>query len=327
MEFRQMPLSVRVVLLLLGAVVTMVTASVGDRSYVYQKCNHHCKDVNCTGTQLKTFKEEQPFSHQLLKWSCEDECKYMCMWITVDAFQKDGLKVPQFHGKWPFVRLYGIQEPASMIFSVFNGLAHLCIFYYRKLIPSSTPMYYVWHGAAITAMFAWTCSTIFHCKDTDFTEKMDYFCAFSIVLYNTFTLACRVLGTVKWYRPALIGLGCVAFFIQHVCYLTFNKFDYGYNMQVNIGVAVCNMIGWTAWCFMMRRNKYVWKAIASIVGIQLLLCLELGDFPPLYWALDAHSLWHAGTWPLALLWYSFIIDDAKLLGKTRPDRVLPSKID
>ena len=33
------------------------------------------------------------------KWSCSDECKYHCMWITVEAFQKDGLDVPQFYGK------------------------------------------------------------------------------------------------------------------------------------------------------------------------------------------------------------------------------------
>ena len=48
---------------------------------------------------LHTFSEIQPFSEKLLGWSCEDECKYSCMWTTVDAFQRDGLNVPQFHGK------------------------------------------------------------------------------------------------------------------------------------------------------------------------------------------------------------------------------------
>ena len=63
------------------------------------------------------------------------------------------------------------------------------------------------------------------------------------------------------------------------------------------------MIGWFFVCYMNRRRKYVWKAVLSIVGIQLLLGLELGDFVPLWWTFDAHSLWHAGTPPLALLWY------------------------
>lgn len=65
------------------------------------------------------------------------------------------------------------------------------------------------------------------------------------------------------------------------------------------------MIGWTAWCILRRRNSYVYKAIGSIVGIQLLLCLELGDFPPLWWTFDAHALWHGGSWPLAFLWYRY----------------------
>lgn len=41
----------------------------------------------------------QGLSESLLRWSCEDECKYTCMWTTVDAFQKDGLSIPQFYGK------------------------------------------------------------------------------------------------------------------------------------------------------------------------------------------------------------------------------------
>ena len=43
-----------------------------------------------------------------------------------------------------------------------------------------------------------------------------------------------------------------------------------------------------------------------IVGLQLLLGLELGDFPPILWTFDAHSLWHAGTAPLCLLWYRYV---------------------
>ncbi|CAH3022542.1 unnamed protein product, partial [Porites evermanni] len=37
----------------------------------------------------------------------------------------------------------------------------------------------------------------------------------------------------------------------------------------------------------------------------------LGDFPPILWTFDAHSLWHLGTVPLAYSWYSFLADDAR----------------
>ena len=45
------------------------------------------------------FSENQPVCEKYLQWSCSDECKYGCMWITVDAFNRDSLKVPQFYGK------------------------------------------------------------------------------------------------------------------------------------------------------------------------------------------------------------------------------------
>lgn len=31
--------------------------------------------------------------------------------------------------------------------------------------------------------------------------------------------------------------------------------------------------------------------------------LELLDFPPLFWVLDAHALWHISTVPLNILFY------------------------
>ena len=43
--------------------------------------------------------ENQPVCERYLQWSCSDECKYNCMWKTVDAFHRDGLNVPQFYGK------------------------------------------------------------------------------------------------------------------------------------------------------------------------------------------------------------------------------------
>ena len=48
---------------------------------------------------ISTFSEQQPVYETFLKWSCSDECKYTCMWITVDAFQRDGMDIPQFYGK------------------------------------------------------------------------------------------------------------------------------------------------------------------------------------------------------------------------------------
>lgn len=54
--------------------------------------------------------------------------------------------VPQFYGKWPFVRFFGIQEPASVFFSFLNLVAHWrMIRKFRSEVRNDSPMYYVWH--------------------------------------------------------------------------------------------------------------------------------------------------------------------------------------
>ncbi|KAK2148323.1 hypothetical protein LSH36_502g01026 [Paralvinella palmiformis] len=61
---------------------------------------------------------------------------------------------------------------------------------------------------------------------------------------------------------------------------------------------------WLTWCALNRRKQpHVWRS--AVVGLcsSLLLMLELGDFPPLFWVIDAHAIWHAGTIPLPILWY------------------------
>ncbi|XP_048242357.1 post-GPI attachment to proteins factor 3-like isoform X2 [Haliotis rufescens] len=170
---------------------------------------------------------------------------------------------------------------------------------------------------------AWTWSTVFHTRETDFTEKMYYFFGFSIVLYNVFIFSCRILGTKIRWRQCLVGVILLVIYAQHIHYLTFIKFDYGYNMKMNLLFGMVNMVGWLIWCGVKyKKQRYVWKCAAVVLGINALLLLEVFDFPPFWWALDAHALWHAGTAYLGLLWYSFIIDDSLYLKQWEEDMAL-----
>lgn len=304
--------------------VKLSEASYGDRSYIFQRCTYACAVENCTNQEAEAqFVATQPWYQAALQWTCKDECIYTCMWTTVDAFYKDGIGTPHFYGKWPFIRLFGIQEPASVIFSVLNGVFHLRILTYRKVVPSSVPMYYVWQCVAVISMNTWFWSTIFHSRDTHFTEMMDYVSAFSLVLSNLLSLCCRALGTDRPLRPALCGGVLLALFLQHTYYLNWVKFDYGYNMKVNLSVGAVNVVGWVVWCLYHRtKQPYVWKCVTVVLGLNLLLALEVGEFAPLFWVLDAHALWHASTFPLCYLWYSFIIDDGQYLADQQKDKMV-----
>ncbi|XP_066301993.1 post-GPI attachment to proteins factor 3-like isoform X2 [Branchiostoma lanceolatum] len=267
-------------------------ASWGDRSKIFQRCLSGCWRNNCTGRALERFDQQQPGYMVMLGWWCEEECKYGCMWRTVEQIQADPwAAVPQFYGKWPFVRVLGIQEPASVLFSILNGLGHVVMIgVFRRKVPSHAKMYSVVHWLAI---------------------KMDYFCATSLVVFQLFMWFTRFGG---FKESAMFGALLAAVFSCHVYYLGFVKFDYGYNMMANVAVGQLNAFCWLGFAFKnVRQRRYMWKCIATILSINLLLLLELGDFPPIWWTFDAHSLWHAGTAPVVPLWYSFLIDESLYL--------------
>lgn len=233
------------------------------------------------------------------------------MWRALEFFQRVGKPIPQFHGKWPFLRLYGIQEPASALFSVLNGLSHACMWHrFSQRVPPTAPNYLIWKGQALLSINAWFWSTVFHARDTPLTEKLDYFCAFSLVLYSLYSLCMRVLGTDSALSAVTVTVPFVAFFAYHIHYLAFVHFDYGYNMRANVVAGLLNSVGWLWWCWNERgRRPYVWRCAAVVLALNALLLLELGDFPPWHYVLDAHALWHLGTAPLPLLWYRFLTDD------------------
>lgn len=87
-------------------------ASAGDRSSTFRTCLKICHEKNC-GPASERIGNDGPLEEEValtethvelwrlttVKWNCEDECKYKCMWRTVDDFQQHNFSVPQFYGK------------------------------------------------------------------------------------------------------------------------------------------------------------------------------------------------------------------------------------
>ena len=76
--------------------------------------------------------------------------------------------------------------------------------------------------------------------------QMDYFCAFSVVLYSLLAFLLRAFGggvsrqggvcgsfTTSWTSLASC-IGCILFFVRHVYQMAYVHFDYGHNMKVRI---------------------------------------------------------------------------------------------
>ncbi|XP_013908953.1 PREDICTED: post-GPI attachment to proteins factor 3 [Thamnophis sirtalis] len=163
---------------------------------------------------------------------------------------------------------------------------------------------------------AWFWSMVFHTRETNLTEKMDYFCASAVILYSVYLCCVRTLGLKRPAFATAFGGFLLLFLACHVSYLTLVRFDYGYNMAANVAIGLLNLFWWLGWCMQnQQRLPYVWKCVAVVLLLQALALLELLDFPPLFWVFDAHAIWHISTIPVNILFYSFLVDDSLYLLK------------
>lgn len=136
-----------------------IAASNGDRSPFFRNCVQQCQADNCTeNSESIMFTLDALVFRKMLSavlygffdWSCTDNCAYECMWPTVELFEQNGWQVPQFYGKWPFVRLLGMQEPASVVFSFLNfGATWWGIQTFRKNVQPDSPMFHVWNAFSV----------------------------------------------------------------------------------------------------------------------------------------------------------------------------------
>lgn len=143
--------------------IVLVLGSTGDRLQSYKDCLESCVRVSDPPSAL---------SLRVMLWSKEDDCRYTCMHNVSDLAVRDGKRIHQFHGKWPFYRWAGMQEPASVLFSILNGYMHYkgSTKYARRIGPEYflRPVLIVYGFVSVNT---WIWSAVFHCRDLPITEK------------------------------------------------------------------------------------------------------------------------------------------------------------
>lgn len=85
-----------------------------------------------------------------------------------------------------------------------------------------------------------------------------------------------------------------------------------------------NVVWWLAWCLRNRRRlPHVRKCMVVVVLLQGLSLLELLDFPPLFWVLDAHAIWHISTIPVHVLFFRWVPPPAQCAPSSCPSSPAP----
>jgi hypothetical protein len=164
------------VLVIATTCTTIAYASSGDRSDAFGRCLDKCVTQSCSTATATTddgrmttthpvHAQPLPLALRLTRWSCADNCKYTCMHMLTDFALESGVRMEQYYGKWPFWRYAGMQEPASVVFSIVNLLMHvLGLDWLRRGVHPAHPMkpfYLTW---AYLSINAWVWSAVFHTR-------------------------------------------------------------------------------------------------------------------------------------------------------------------
>ncbi len=330
------------ILLLLS---TPTLASSGDREPGYQHCVSTCKAKAC----LPLAPPLSPILRATF-WTCESDCAYRCTHAFTSA-QPDGERTLQFHGKWPFWRVLGMQEPASVLFSVGNALVHYsALKKIRRRVADTNPLKPWAYALAVVQLNTWIWSAVFHTRDLRLTERMDYFSATATIMYTLHYTLNRLWHlyptppsvAVVSRRQIALSVGFALVYISHLSYLLSTpRFDYGYNIAFNVCLGAIHLVHWTLFSLAFTsklsgvlalfptpypphdpraihpKPNYHWSSGALVLATSASMSLELFDFPALGRVIDAHSLWHLATIFLASGWYTFIIRDVNLLWSVR----------
>ena len=58
------------------------------------------------------------------RWTCEDNCRYLCMIDNVAVRETHEEPTVQYYGRWPFLRVCGVEEVASSGLSLLKAFLH-----------------------------------------------------------------------------------------------------------------------------------------------------------------------------------------------------------
>ncbi|RLV85789.1 Protein PER1 [Meyerozyma sp. JA9] len=356
---------------------SLVLASVGDRLPEFQKCLSHCDElyscsnpnadhtllqsvldsVSPSSYQLEQFEKlgVNPLCRALFSWDCSSDCNYKCQRLVTNSRKNDGHEIVQFYGKWPFVRIWGIQEFASVVFSIGNLMASYRNWpklnkQFKKHGPGTdaATMYWQYMVLVAVSVVGWTFSTLFHTRDNNITETLDYFGAAGIILANFNAIVVRYFGlfrTRNGRKRLVFQAGLVMVFVLH-CWKLYRRWDYQYNMAFGLFFGLSSLALWILHALAVSRvfaknphffnnsiqllpfetkilsklehvgfaeSKYI-PTLPVYLNLWMVLgmAFELMEFSPIWGLIDAHSMWHFFTIFPSLIWYDWNIWDMEL---------------
>ncbi|PWA39422.1 per1-like family protein [Artemisia annua] len=162
-------------------------ASIGDADPSYRSCLTDCETTGCVGSLCfphcnfssngasvdGPWYMQEPLYIKGKQLYCQSDCRYHCMLSRENDRAASGHGPVKYHGKWPFKRVFGVQEPASVAFSVLNLVMHFhgwlsffILLHYKLPMKSDKKPHYdyagLWYLYGLLALNSWFWSAVFH---------------------------------------------------------------------------------------------------------------------------------------------------------------------
>jgi len=251
-----MQLSTCLIIVLCSVFVTLSRASAGDAQPYMQECRLNCQQERDCDKVNNAFDKESTFWLKLFGWDCSADCAYQCMTSHNALVVRAGTGVLKYHGKWPFVRVLGMQEFFSAVFSIGNIIPNMVFFFkYKSRVPDDYYLKKMFLLYAISNMITWTFSAIFHARDVRWTEALDYYFADLAWAFTCTWTTIRVFDLRSPISMTSVVMVFGGILVYLVYYLTFINFDYGYNTLIGISMGAWQSSLWYFWAFKNWKKK------------------------------------------------------------------------
>lgn len=207
-------------------------------------CTTECRDLCIIQCSSNVFKKHEIFEipgYQIIPLSCSELCQFKCIQTVANYNKLNGFKPKKYNGHWIFIRYFGLEEPASSIFSIFNSMPHIQYIYWayqqrfihkyrhtddqddndtvQVVHKESLDTYYMSNWIlcyAICSSVCWLCSALYHAKRIPLYAFLDYFTAFLCLFMNCFIALRRSMNVAAKYRTIYF-----LFSIFTLCYIIY----------------------------------------------------------------------------------------------------------
>lgn len=248
------------------SLILAVIASIGDSLPQFRSCLSDCRTSDCSTSRASSKYQQDsinPLAAQLFQWDCNLDCDYKCQQLITRERKSSGLPVVQFHGKWPFKRIFGVTEIFSTIFSLGNLIVNYRNFnkirrarrYASLRDPAKAKMLSQYSLLLSISIIGWVFSTVFHMRDLPETETLDYLGAGAIIVANFNAIVIRKFGLFRpennlkrvFFQTCL----CIVLVLHYT--RLYRSWDYSYNMKFNVALGMLSLLLWIFHAFDVRR--------------------------------------------------------------------------